>query len=438
MKCAIITPIGPGHQELYQDCLASIWRAQQHSSGPFDEIIPIGIDDSQGKGRSRARNLGINRAKEANADWIFFIDADDVLVEDTFSTVTDYIGQHDAIWGLIFEQRSPDKVPAIREPQFRQMSNLMELLAYDPYQTLQMGHFVRTDQLNNTIFDEEMDFGEDFDYYLRMWSTCRCIKIPQTLFLNRIGHSAQGPRSGDGLQWRPHVHSVIRNFATKNQLRRAVHLHDKCTNFSISMPYDSIQAHQLAGKFYESDELEYLRKTLKPGLAIADIGAHVGNHSTYLWQYLMPRSLIPFECNKDIINILKQNIGLNSMHDVNLSHLGIGIGHDNYRARIFSPDIRNSDNTKLIADNSGDIEVHPLDALPCGPLEFLKIDVEGMELDVLAGAKNIIRDNRPDIMIDIDDFLLPAFKCWLNDNHYIIRKIFSHPGHANFYVVPTI
>ena len=68
-----------------------------------------------------------------------------------------------------------------------------------------MGHFVRTDLAADILFDKDLDFGEDFDYYLRLWNGRRCIKIPTALFLNRIGHSAQGPRSGNGLQWRPHV-----------------------------------------------------------------------------------------------------------------------------------------------------------------------------------------------------------------------------------------
>lgn len=438
MKCAVVTPIGPGHQDLYQECAASILRAQQHSTGPFDEITLISVDDTQGKGRSRARNMGISRAREAGANWILFIDADDVLLENTFAVVTDYVGGHDAIWGLIVEQRPPKNAPAIRKPQIQQMNNLMELLAYDPYQTLQMGHFVRTDLAADTLFDEDMDFGEDFDYYLRLWSKHRCIKIPEALFLNRIGRSARGPRSGDGLQWRPHVHSVIRKFATENQLRGAISLHDKRSLFSTPMPYDTIQTHQLAGRFHELEELEYLRQALKPGLAIADIGAHVGNHSVYLWQYLTPCNLIPLECNPEILGILKQNIGLNGMHVANLSHLGIGIGHDSYRARIISPDIRNTDTAKLAAATDGDIEVCPLDALPCGPLEFLKIDVEGMELDVLAGAKNMIRRNRPDILIDIDDRQFPAFEHWLNDNHYTVRKRFAYPGRGNFHVAPLV
>ena len=65
MKCAVVTPVGPGHQDLYQECVASLLRAQQYSPGPFHEIIPIGVDDSRGDGRSRARNQGIGLAGEA-------------------------------------------------------------------------------------------------------------------------------------------------------------------------------------------------------------------------------------------------------------------------------------------------------------------------------------------------------------------------------------
>ena len=57
MKCAVITPVGPGHADLYRECLQSIRDAVDHDRGPFDEIVPLALDDAEGKhGRSARRN----------------------------------------------------------------------------------------------------------------------------------------------------------------------------------------------------------------------------------------------------------------------------------------------------------------------------------------------------------------------------------------------
>ena len=85
MRCAVITPVGPGHQRLYYECSQSIQAAIKHSQGPFNDISIIRIDDTSGaKGRSASRNEAVKRAKAANFEWLFFLDADDLLFVNAF------------------------------------------------------------------------------------------------------------------------------------------------------------------------------------------------------------------------------------------------------------------------------------------------------------------------------------------------------------------
>jgi FkbM family methyltransferase len=44
-----------------------------------------------------------------------------------------------------------------------------------------------------------------------------------------------------------------------------------------------------------------------------------------------------------------------------------------------------------------------LDALVNGPVGFIKIDVEGHELEVLKGAGNILRESRPNLLIEAEE-----------------------------------
>jgi glycosyltransferase involved in cell wall biosynthesis len=178
----VIIPVGPGHEYLSHEASESAAKLG------YDVRL---IDDTSGKyGRSVARNYGV---QTSDAEWIFFLDADDLMHKNA-KKAHKYFNQYDAIWGLINDGQ-------VRIPQVRQV-DFNTLLGHDPTQTLQMGHFVRRDVALNYPFDEALDCGEDFDYYLRIWSNENCIKIPHTLFVNRRGMHSTGPRSANGRQWR--------------------------------------------------------------------------------------------------------------------------------------------------------------------------------------------------------------------------------------------
>jgi len=202
-RCAVVTPVGPGHERLYQACQESVIRAFDHGPGLFSEVMMIRVDDTKGsQGRSRSRNVGVRQALAHRADWIFFLDADDLMAPQALEKASPYLIRYDAVWGLIYSFDHSEPVPRERPGQLRQVSDLLDLLTVDPFLTLQMGHFVRTGVARRHPFKAGLDAGEDFDYYLRVWSAHQCVKIPHPLFFNRRGDHSVGPRSASGLKWR--------------------------------------------------------------------------------------------------------------------------------------------------------------------------------------------------------------------------------------------
>ena len=187
MRCCIVTPVGPGHENHYLECKNSVLSAFRSNPGPFSDLVFAGMDDSQGiHGRSKRRNDGIEFAIDQRADWIFFIDADDLMTKSAFAALNGVYETHDAVWGAILEQ-PPGQQPGLRPNQAMKLSSLCELLDNDPTLTVQMGHFVRSNTARQIRFDTSMDTGEDFKYYLQLWRDYRCIKLPTPLFLNRRG-----------------------------------------------------------------------------------------------------------------------------------------------------------------------------------------------------------------------------------------------------------
>jgi glycosyltransferase involved in cell wall biosynthesis len=220
MNCAVITPIGPGHETLYSEARASVDKAVAFSKGPFENILHKAVDDTAGSlGRSAARNLAVREAAAANIDWIFFLDADDLLAPEAFERAAPLMQDRDAIWGAICEQTFGAETCTLRAKQTAPLRNIIDILKTDPFYSLQMGHFVRTSVAQATPFSTELNAGEDFDYFLRVWTNYRCAKIAAPLFINRRGCHSQGPKSATGADWRANVGRIMLKFLNDNKAR---------------------------------------------------------------------------------------------------------------------------------------------------------------------------------------------------------------------------
>jgi SAM-dependent methyltransferase len=216
MKVGIITPIGPGHESSYQATIESIQTAWHNHRGSFTGLEVIDMPDPQGHhGRSARRNDGIAEGLRRGCDWLFFLDADDLLSPYAFEEVAEHLANNDAVWGNICESAFGANEVTLRKNQLPQTENIEDILRTDPYLTLQMGHFVRARIAAEVRFDESLDAGEDFRYYLKVWDKYRCKKVPSVFFINRRGHHSRGPRSADAQQWRASVEREIADFVAR-------------------------------------------------------------------------------------------------------------------------------------------------------------------------------------------------------------------------------
>ncbi len=200
----VIIPVGPGHEEVVHRAMNSVHVARNHTDGPFEDVQIRIVDDTEGEiGRSEARNSAV---RDSSADWLFFLDADDMMHPEALENVEPLVCKHDAIWGLTTELVDNMIVTRYQVPTIR---TYREVIGFDPYLTIKMGHFARRTAAAACPFNTEMDCGEDWHYYLRMWQKWQCIKVNKPFFIKVRGQHSTGPRSATGRDWNRAVDKLI-------------------------------------------------------------------------------------------------------------------------------------------------------------------------------------------------------------------------------------
>ena len=78
-----------------------------------------------------------------------------------------------------------------------------------------------------------------------------------------------------------------------------------------------------------------------------------------------------------------------------------------------------------------DVRTVNLDSFNFPRLDLIKIDVEGMELDVLAGAAKCIGANRPIMLVEVLKTRRRALRAWLEKLGYmVIPSGLNYPRHS--------
>jgi FkbM family methyltransferase len=199
---------------------------------------------------------------------------------------------------------------------------------------------------------------------------------------------------------------------------------------------DIIQREHLHQRFYEQEELEIIKHAFRGGVFL-DVGANVGNHTLFAAMYLGASRVISVEPNPIAYGILRVNVGLNGQHD-KITLYPVGLSDDRCRASIHIPS--HNLGGGMLAPGAADarIEVFTGDELLSGStIDFIKIDTEGMELNVIRGLANTIRRDHPDMFVEVEDKNVDSFLRLMRTFGYTIKKRYRrYNSNENFLAVP--
>lgn len=163
---------------------------------------------------------------------------------------------------------------------------------------------------------------------------------------------------------------------------------------------------------YEEDELELLRSVMsdRPDAVALDIGANVGHHTLYLASFCS--EVHAFEPFAPLAKSIRDKVERNSLSGVHVHPLGLG--DSDVELPYFAPADHNIGNGTFVAANAP----HPgapdcmlsvrqgdryIESLLLRRVDLIKIDVEGFELEVLAGVRQTLRQYRPIVMLELND-----------------------------------
>jgi FkbM family methyltransferase len=164
------------------------------------------------------------------------------------------------------------------------------------------------------------------------------------------------------------------------------------------------RALDIYGEFSEG-EAAFFSQIIRPKDVVIEIGANIGAHTVRLAQLVGPQGLVlAFEPQRILYHILCGNIALNNLFNVHtyLAAVGKEVGMLKVPPLDYAAEA-NFGGVSLEDVTAGEpIAVTTLDSLKLPYLRLLKVDVEGMESDVLFGARKLIAQHRPFLYVEND------------------------------------
>lgn len=169
------------------------------------------------------------------------------------------------------------------------------------------------------------------------------------------------------------------------------------------------------GEWSES-EVALWRSFIFKGDVVVDVGAHIGAHTLALSELVGPFGKVyAFEPQREVWQVLRQNVMQNrSAGNTSVFQVALGDGTQGVM-RYDAQDFRKKGNfggVELRNMEGGDTghltDVHALDKflidwqVQPDRVDFIKIDVEGMERAVLKGAERLIRRWHPRLYVEND------------------------------------
>lgn len=172
------------------------------------------------------------------------------------------------------------------------------------------------------------------------------------------------------------------------------------------------------GLLTEWEELQFLGSVLGKPQRIAEVGVLVGNHTAFFLKAFAPTHLTVIDADPANVPFIRANVGHNldplKAPEVTLHTAFVG-----------------AQAAEGVPFAGVKVPQKPLRDLVQGPVDFLKIDVDGGELGLLEGAASVIETHRPAVMIETTPATHDPVIAWFTARQYKVLRVFDRGDYRN-------
>jgi len=149
---------------------------------------------------------------------------------------------------------------------------------------------------------------------------------------------------------------------------------------------------ELYGEYCHA-EIETIKALVNNQCWFIDVGANIGVHTIGVSPYV--ERVVAFEPDLDNFDVLVKNCSGCGCENVTTTRLALGDQMGEVSTQF------DYGKTTVVAGTA--IKQAPLDMIGLPRIDFVKIDVEGMELEVLYGMRGTLAGFKPHLLIDMQD-----------------------------------
>ena len=140
-------------------------------------------------------------------------------------------------------------------------------------------------------------------------------------------------------------------------------------------------------------EVEAIKSLVNANSWFIDIGANIGVHTIALSPFV--ERVVAFEPDLDNFDVLVKNCSSCACKNVTPTRLALSDQMGDTSTQF--------DYGKTTLASGNDVKTVPLDMIGLPKVDFVKIDVEGMELQVLYGMRGTLAEKKPHLLIEMQD-----------------------------------
>lgn len=225
-----------------------------------------------------------------------------------------------------------------------------------------------------------------------------------------------------------------------NQSEIEITVHNTKVRFATRDLYSKRMFLALQTASYEGAITQILAERMAKSRCFVDVGAHVGYYTCIASKIMRNGTVFAFEMDEDNLALLNQNIILNQcenvivvqaavtnvagevkyIKDTSKASSGFGLSVDQVRDQKYG----------TLVTVEGLVLDEYFETRPTTIPDLVKIDVEGAELQVLEGMKNLLDTVKPELFIEVHPEKILAFNTTVDsvvtlllDAGYVVHEI---------------